>query len=183
MEVQSTPIDGLVLVRPRSFEDDRGSFCETWNQKAFDDVVGGHVQFVQANESRSMAGTLRGLHFQAPPNAQGKLVRVSRGSVLDVAVDLRKGSPTYGQHHAALLTEHNRWQFYVPPGFAHGFLALEDDTVFQYLCTALYNKEAEGGLLWNDPDLGIDWGMEHPLVSHKDQEAERFAAFDSPFMV
>jgi dTDP-4-dehydrorhamnose 3,5-epimerase len=183
MEVQSTPIDGLVLVRPRSFEDDRGSFSETWNQKAFDDVVGGHVQFVQANESRSMAGSLRGLHFQAPPHAQGKLVRVSRGSVLDVAVDVRKGSPTYGQHHAALLTEHNRWQFYVPPGFAHGFLALEDDTVFQYLCTALYNEETEGGLLWNDPDLGIDWGMDQPLVSPKDQKAGRFAAFDSPFMV
>ena len=117
----------------------RGAFSETWNQQVFDEATGEAVRFVQANESVSKAGVLRGLHFQAPPHAQGKLVRVVRGRVLDVAVDLRFGSPTYGQHHAALLSGENRWQYYVPPGFAHGFLALEDDTVFHYQCTALYH--------------------------------------------
>lgn len=181
MELQTTPIEGLLLIRPRVFEDDRGSFSETWNQRAFDEAAGEEVRFVQANESVSQAGVLRGLHFQVPPHAQGKLVRVVRGSVLDVAVDLRVGSPTFGQHHAALLTGENKWQFYVPPGFAHGFMALEDDTVFHYLCTASYHPDSEQALLWNDPDLGIEWGMKDPKVSPKDASAQSFAGFQSPF--
>lgn len=182
MEVQTTPLEGLLLVRPRIFGDERGSFSETWNQRAFDEAVGEEVRFVQANESRSKAGVLRGLHFQAPPHAQGKLVRVVQGKVLDVAVDVRKDSPTYGRHHAALLTAENRWQFFIPPGFAHGFATLEDDTVFHYLCTNLYHPDSEGALLWNDPDLGIDWGMDAPLVSDKDAQAKAFATFESPFV-
>ena len=182
MEVQTTPIDGLLLVRPRLFEDERGSFSETWNQHAFDQAVGSPVRFVQANESRSKAGVLRGLHFQEPPHAQGKLVRVVQGKVLDVAVDLRVGSPTYGQHHAAMLTGNNRWQFYVPEGFAHGFVTLEDDAVFHYLCTSPYRPESEGGLHWNDPALGIDWGVEAPSVSPKDAAAPDFETFESPFV-
>lgn len=181
MEIQSTPIDGLLLLRPRLFQDERGSFCETWNQAAFDEAVGEQVRFVQANESRSKAGVLRGLHFQRPPHAQGKLVRVVQGSVLDVAVDLRQGSPTFGQHYAAKLSGENRWQFYVPAGFAHGFLTLEDDTVFHYLCTAQYHPESEGGLRWDDPDLGIKWGVDEPELSAKDLEAELFSGFKSPF--
>ena len=183
MELQTTPIDGLLLLRPRVFEDERGAFSETWNQRVFDEATGEAVRFVQANESVSKAGVLRGLHFQAPPHAQGKLVRVVRGRVLDIAVDLRYGSPTYGQHHAALLSGENRWQFYVPPGFAHGFLALEDDTVFQYLCTASYHRDSEHALRWDDPDLGIDWGVDAPEISPKDADAPNFAAFRSPFVV
>ena len=181
MEVQTTPIEGLLLVRPRVFGDERGHFSETWNQRAFDEAVGHPVRFVQANESGSKAGVLRGLHFQAPPHAQGKLVRVPRGRVLDIAVDLRAGSPTYGRHHAAVLSGENRWQFWVPPGFAHGFLTLEDDTLFHYLCTELYHPESEGALMWNDPDLGIDWGIEVPSVSEKDAKARAFATFQTPF--
>lgn len=181
MEVQTTPIEGLLLVRPKVFSDARGSFSETWNQSAFDEAVGEPVRFVQANESCSQQGVLRGLHFQTPPHAQGKLVRVARGRVLDVAVDLRAGSPTYGKHHAAVLTSENRWQFWVPPGFAHGFLTLEEDTLFHYLCTELYHPESEGALRWDDPTLGIEWGMESPRVSEKDAAAKDFASFETPF--
>ena len=181
MEHQTTPIDGLMLLRPKLFEDDRGSFSETWSIKAFEEVVGRRVDFVQSNESRSQAGVLRGIHFQAPPHAQGKLVRVVQGRALDVAVDLRKGSLTYGQHFAALLTGENRWQFWVPEGFGHGFVSLEEETVFQYLCTQLYHPDSEGCIRWDDPTLGIDWGIEDPRVSLKDSEAMRFVDFESPF--
>lgn len=183
MDVQTTPIEGLLLLRPRMFGDDRGSFAETWNQRVLDEAVGAEVRFVQSNESRSKAGVLRGLHFQAPPHAQGKLVRVVKGKVLDVAVDLRVGSPTFGQHHSALLSQENRWQFFVPAGFAHGFLTLEDDTVFQYFCTNLYHPESERALRWDDADLGIEWGIDAPLVSHKDKEAKAFSTFESPFVL
>ena len=183
MDVQTTPIEGLLLLRSRVFGDDRGSFSETWNQRVLDKAVGAKVRFVQSNESRSKAGVLRGLHFQAPPHAQGKLVRVVKGKVLDVAVDLRVGSPTYGQHHAALLSQENRWQFFVPAGFAHGFLTLEDDTVFQYFCTNLYHPESERALRWDDADLGIEWGIHAPLVSDKDKEAKAFAPLESPFVL
>lgn len=183
MDVQTTPIEGLLLLRSRVFGDDRGSFSETWNQRVLDKAVGAEVRFVQCNESRSKAGVLRGLHFQAPPHAQGKLVRVVKGKVLDVAVDLRVGSPTYGQHHAALLSQENRWQFFVPAGFAHGFLTLEDDTVFQYFCTNLYHPESERTLRWDDADLGIEWGIDAPLVSDKDKEAKAFATLESPFVL
>ena len=139
------------------------------------------MTFVQDNESVSGAGVLRGLHFQVPDRAQGKLVRVVRGAALDVAVDLRKGSPTYGQHQTAMLTGDNRWQFWVPPGFAHGFLTLEPNTVFCYKCTEVYSPEHERALRWNDPDLAIDWGTDAPLLSSKDAEAGAFADFETPF--
>ncbi len=182
MEVQTTPLEGLLLIRPPSYEDNRGFFSETWNQRTLNEAVGEEVSFVQANQSRSHAGVLRGLHFQAPPHAQGKLVRVSEGKVLDVAVDLRVGSPTFGQHHAALLSRENRWQFFIPAGFAHGFLTMEDETSFHYLCTNFYCPESEGALLWSDPDLGIDWGVEAPMVSEKDMQSSLFSTFDSPFV-
>lgn len=181
MDLETTSIEGLLLLRPPRFQDDRGSFTETWNQARFNELVGEKIDFVQSNESVSRSGVLRGLHFQAPPHAQGKLVRVVAGKVLDVAVDLREGSATFGQHHAALLSADNRWQFWIPPGFAHGFLTLEEQTVFQYLCTAMYHRESEGSLRWDDPDLGIDWGMEAPLVSAKDGSAQAFAHFQTPF--
>jgi dTDP-4-dehydrorhamnose 3,5-epimerase len=128
-----------------------------------------------------MKGVLRGLHFQAPPFAQGKLVRVMKGAVLDVAVDIRKNSPTYGQWASIELTESNKWMYWVPPGFAHGFVTLDDSTVFFYKCTNMYNKASEGSIRWNDPDLNIDWGIDSPLLSEKDQTAPFFKDFISPF--
>ena len=183
MEIQTTTIEGLLLVRSRVFEDDRGAFSETWNQRAFDDAVGQPIRFVQANESHSKKGVLRGLHFQSPPHAQGKLVRVVQGKVLDVAVDLRKNSRTYGKHHSVILSAENRQQFWIPPGFAHGFLTLEEDTLFQYLCTDFYHAEAEGSLKWDDPDLSITWGVDadNVNVSEKDRAATSFFTFVSPF--
>lgn len=181
LEVESGPIGGPLMIRPRRFGDDRGHFSETWRQVHFEEAIGRKVEFVQDNESVSGAGVLRGLHFQVPDRAQGKLVRVARGAALDVAVDLRTNSPTYGQHQTALLTEENRWQFWVPEGFAHGFLTLEPDTVFCYKCTDVYSPEHERSLLWNDADLGIDWGTQDPLLSQKDAVAPSFAAFQSPF--
>ncbi len=181
MEATSTRIEGVMMLRPRLFEDDRGTFCETWNHAAFEDAVGEPVSFVQCNESMSNKGVLRGLHFQMPPHAQGKLVRVVRGRVLDIAVDLRKNSATFGQHMAAELSADNCWQMWLPPGMAHGFLALEDDTVFSYMCTEFYHPGSEQSLQWNDPLLGIDWGMEAPSVSAKDAQAGAFSDFESPF--
>ena len=169
------------MLRPRRFGDDRGHFSETWRQAHFEEAIGQSVHFVQDNESVSGAGVLRGLHFQLPDLAQGKLVRVARGAALDVAVDLRKNSPTYGQHQKALLTEENRWQFWVPEGFAHGFLTLEPETVFCYKCTEVYSPEHESALLWNDADLAIDWGTTSPLLSPKDAVAPTFSSFKSPF--
>lgn len=174
-------MDGPLMIRPRQFGDDRGQFAETWRSEHFEAAVGRSVPFVQDNESVSGEGVLRGLHFQVPDRAQGKLVRVVRGAALDVAVDLRAGSPTYGRHQMALLTGENRWQFWVPEGFAHGFLTLEPDTVFCYKCTDIYSPDHERSLLWNDPDLGIDWGIDAPLLSPKDEAAGRFADFQSPF--
>ena len=169
------------MIRPRQFGDDRGRFSETWRAGHFEAAIGRSVEFVQDNESVSGEGVLRGLHFQVPDRAQGKLVRVVRGSALDVAVDLRADSPTYGQHQMVLLTGENHWQFWVPEGFAHGFVTLEPDTVFCYKCTEVYSPEHERSLRWDDPDLGIDWGVEHPLLSAKDAAAGLFADFDSPF--
>jgi len=181
MDVQSTPIDGLLLVKPKVFGDERGSFSETWNQRLFNELVGEEVSFVQANESRSAKGVLRGLHFQLPPHAQGKLVRVVRGEALDVAVDLRRDSPTYGRHHAVVLTGDSGWQYWIPPGFAHGFLSLDDQTVFQYMCTGFYSPHAERALRWDDADLAIAWGISAPELSAKDAVAGAFREFDSPF--
>lgn len=181
LEIQTGPIQGPMMLRPRRFGDDRGHFSETWRKAHFEEAVGQAVHFVQDNESVSGAGVLRGLHFQVPDRAQGKLVRVARGAALDVALDLRKSSATFGQYQTALLTEENRWQFWVPEGFAHGFLTLEPDTVFCYKCTEVYSPEHERALRWNDPDLNIDWGTAAPLLSEKDAAAPLFADFQSPF--
>ena len=136
---------------------------------------------MQDNESMSQKNVLRGLHFQAPPFAQGKLVRVMQGSVLDVAVDIRKTSPTYGEWKSVKLTQQNKWMYWIPPGFAHGFIALEDNTVFFYKCTNVYNKESEGSILWNDPTLNINWNIKNPVLTEKDKQAQLFEDFNSPF--
>lgn len=180
MQITTTPIEGLLVVQPKVFGDHRGYFMETYNEGAFR-AAGLPTDFVQDNQSFSGKGILRGLHFQAPPYAQGKLVRVIRGAVLDVALDLRTASVTYGKHFAIQLTEENKTMVWIPPGFAHGFLTLADDTLFAYKVTGLYNKESEGGILWNDPDLGIAWGIDQPVLSDKDLILPRLADFNSPF--
>jgi len=180
MEIIKTPIEGLLVIRPKIFGDDRGHFFESWSKESFT-KNGMDLDFVQDNQSLSSKGVLRGLHFQNPPFAQGKLVRVIKGIVLDVAVDIRKDSPTYGQHFSIKLSEKNKTIFWIPPGFAHGFVTLEDDSIFTYKCTGVYNKESEGALLWSDKDLNIDWGVENPLVSDKDLVAGNFINFESQF--
>lgn len=180
MEVSVTPIEGLVVIRPKVFVDERGSFSETYNSQSFLSA-GIKSDFVQDNQSISHKNVVRGLHFQAPPFAQAKLVRVVSGSVIDVAVDIRKNSPTYGQHYSIILSAENGVQFFIPEGFAHGFIALEDHTIFQYKCSNFYNKASEGSLLWNDPALNIHWTIENPIVSAKDVEAPVLADLNSPF--
>lgn len=180
MQIEKTPLAGLLIIKPRVFPDERGYFFEAYNAQTLKSK-GLDVSFVQDNISLSQKGVLRGIHFQKPPFAQGKLVQVLRGSVLDVAVDLRKNSPTYGQHFSYLLSEENKTQLYVPEGFGHGFVTLENDTLFSYKCTNYYNKDSEGSILWNDPTLNIDWQIENPIISEKDQLAEPFNSFDSPF--
>lgn len=170
MEVIKTAIEGVVIIEPRLFADARGYFFESFSQKAFNEQVRA-VQFVQDNESKSGYGVLRGLHFQKPPYAQSKLVRVIKGAVLDVAVDIRRGSPTFGQHVAVELTEENHRQFFIPRGFAHGFSVLSDEVVFQYKCDNFYAPQHEGAIAWDDPDLGIDWKIpaDRVVLSAKDQ--------------
>ncbi|MBD5310594.1 MAG: dTDP-4-dehydrorhamnose 3,5-epimerase [Bacteroides sp.] len=182
MNVIKTDIEGVVILEPRVFTDARGYFFESYNKKAFDELVG-RVDFVQDNESCSSRGVMRGLHFQRPPHAQAKLVRCVRGSVLDVAVDIRRGSPTYGRHVSCLLTEHNHRQFFIPRGFAHGFAVLSDTAVFQYKCDNYYCPEADGGISILDPSLGIDWGIspEEAILSDKDRKHPLLSEFDSPF--
>ena len=180
MEIIKLPIEGLLVIKPKVFEDDRGHFFESWSKGAFS-KNGLDLDFVQDNQSLSSKGVLRGLHFQNPPYTQGKLVRVIKGKVLDVALDIRKNSPTYGQYFSVELSEENKTIFWIPPGFAHGFLTLEDNTIFTYKCTGVYNKESEGSLLWNDTDLNIDWRIETPLVSDKDLLAGGFKNFESQF--
>ena len=180
MEIIKANIPDLYIVKPTVFEDHRGYFFESYNKEVF--LRHGIDQnFVQDNESKSQKNVLRGLHFQKPPFAQGKLVRVIRGSVLDVAVDIRKSSPTYGKWASIELTQENKWMYWVPPGFAHGFITLEDNTTFFYKCTNMYNKESEGSILWNDPDLNIDWKISQPILSEKDIIAPLFKDFISPF--
>ena len=180
MEIIKTNIPDLYIVKPTVFEDHRGYFFESYNKEVF--LRHGIDQnFVQDNESKSQKNVLRGLHFQKPPFAQGKLVRVIRGSVLDVAVDIRKSSPTYGKWASIELTQENKWMYWVPPGFAHGFVTLEDNTTFFYKCTNMYNKESEGSILWNDPYLNIDWKISQPILSEKDIIAPLFKDFISPF--
>ena len=177
-----TKIKDLYIIEPKVFGDNRGYFMETYSKKDFDEA-GLTMTFVQDNESKSSKGVLRGMHFQTK-HTQGKLVRVTKGSVYDVAVDLRKGSPTYGQWEGVLLTDENKKQFYVPEGFAHGFLVLSDEAVFNYKCTDFYAPEYDGGLLWNDPDVGIEWpleGIEEVLLSEKDKKQKRLKGLDLPF--
>lgn len=171
-----------MILEPRVFADARGYFFESYNKKTFEDIVG-PVDFVQDNESCSTRGVMRGLHFQRPPHAQAKLVRCVRGAVLDVAVDIRKDSPTYGRHLSCLLTEENHRQFFIPRGFAHGFAVLSDTAVFQYKCDNYYCPEADGGISIVDPSLGIDWGiaLEEAILSDKDRRHPLLADFNSPF--
>lgn len=170
MEVIKTEIDGVVIIEPRIFKDDRGYFYESFSQREFEEKVC-RTTFVQDNQSKSSYGVLRGLHFQKPPYCQSKLVRCIKGAVLDVAVDIRKGSPTFGKYVAVELTEDNHRQFFVPRGFAHGFAVLSEEAVFQYKCDNFYNKESEGSVAWNDPELAIDWRIpaEKVLLSEKDK--------------
>ncbi|MGA0555635.1 dTDP-4-dehydrorhamnose 3,5-epimerase [Larkinella sp. VNQ87] len=172
MQVIKTSIEGLVELRPQTFKDSRGSFLETYNQQVFS-TLGLPTHFVQDNQSFSTKGVLRGLHFQNAPFAQGKLVRVITGKVMDIAVDLREGSPTFGQYISFILDAERNNMAYIPEGFAHGFVALED-SIFSYKCTNIYNKASESGIIWNDPDLNIDWGIDNPIVSDKDQQLARF---------
>lgn len=172
--------EGLVSIYPSVFGDERGFFLESFNQVKYAEFLEGH-SFVQDNLSKSKKGVLRGLHFQAPPFDQGKLVQVITGGVLDVVVDIRRNSPSYGQTFQIVLNSTDRNQLWIPPGFAHGFVSLEDDTIFSYKCTNTYSKEHEGCILWNDPTLAIDWNVEDPIISPKDTEGTLFHEFTSPF--
>ncbi|MDE5848636.1 MAG: dTDP-4-dehydrorhamnose 3,5-epimerase [Muribaculaceae bacterium] len=182
MNVTDTEIEGLKIIEPRIFTDERGYFFESYSKKIFDEEVA-NVKFVQDNESKSVRGVIRGLHFQRPPFAQAKLVRCVRGAVLDVAVDIRKDSPTYGRHVAVELTEDNHRQFFIPHGFAHGFAVLSDEAVFQYKCDNYYSPESDGGISLLDPSLGIDWriALENAILSEKDRHHPLLKDFDSPF--
>ena len=184
MEVIKTKINGVYIIEPRIFNDARGYFFESFSQREFDEKIG-HVEFVQDNESKSSHGVMRGLHFQRPPFTQSKLVRCVKGAVLDVAVDIRKGSPTYGEHVAVELTEDNHRQFFIPKGFAHGFAVLSDVAVFQYKCDEFYHPEADGGISITDESLGIDWRIpvEKAILSEKDTKHPLLKDFDSPFSI
>jgi dTDP-4-dehydrorhamnose 3,5-epimerase len=180
MRVEQFEIPDLKLIHPAVFEDLRGYFFESYNHSRFIEA-GINDYFVQDNQSLSQSRVLRGLHFQTGDFAQSKLVRVIKGAVWDVAVDIRVGSPTYGKHLAVELNEHNKTMLYIPVGFAHGFLTLTDDTIFSYKCGNVYNKASEMGIMWNDPELNIDWKIENPLLSEKDQVNLNFKDFQSPF--
>lgn len=182
MNIIQTSIPGVVIIEPRLFKDDRGYFFESFSERDFNTQVR-EVKFVQDNESMSSYGVMRGLHFQRPPYTQSKLVRCVKGAVLDVAVDIRKGSPTYGQHVAIELTEENHRQFFVPRGFAHGFAVLSKTAIFQYKCDNFYHPEADGGISILDNSLGIDWHIptDHAILSEKDTKHPLLKDFDSPF--
>ena len=187
MEIIKTAIQDVLIIQPRVFNDPRGYFFESFSQREFDEkvapILGQSIIFVQDNESMSSYGVMRGLHFQRPPFTQSKLVRCVKGAVLDVAVDIRKGSPTYGQHVAVELTEENHLQFFVPRGFAHGFAVLSETAVFQYKCDEFYHPEVDGGISILDTSLGIDWKIptEKALLSEKDTKHALLKDFDSPF--
>ena len=186
MNVVKTTIEGVLIIEPRIFEDTRGYFFESFSQCEFDEkvepILGHKVNFVQDNESKSSYGVMRGLHFQRPPYTQSKLVRCVKGAVLDVAVDIRKGSPTYGMHVAVELTEDNHRQFFVPRGMAHGFAVLSETALFQYKCDEFYHPEADGGISILDDSLGIDWRIaDKAILSEKDTKHPLLKDFDSPF--
>ena len=182
MRVIETEIEGAIIIEPKVFSDDRGYFFESFSQKEFEEKVCNTV-FEQDNESKSTYGVLRGLHFQKMPYAQSKLVRVVKGKVLDVAVDIRKGSPTFGKHVAVELSEDNKLQFFVPRGFAHGFVVLSEEAIFQYKCDNYYTPQSEGGIMWNDPALNIDWQipLEDVILSGKDKINPVLSASDYLF--
>lgn len=180
MKVIETKLKGILVIEPKVFKDERGYFYESYNQKMFYEI-GIKDEFVQDNQSLSQKNVVRGLHFQHPPYAQAKLVRVIKGAVLDVVVDIRKNSPTYGQSFEIELTEDNFLMVYIPVGFAHGFATLTDDAIFSYKCSNFYNKAYEDTILWNDPDLNINWKIENPILSEKDKHGKRIKDFLSPF--
>jgi len=184
MNVIKTDIEGVVIIEPKIFEDSRGYFFESFSQREFEEKVG-KINFVQDNESKSSYGVMRGLHFQKPPYTQSKLVRCVKGSVLDVAVDIREGSPTYGKHVAVELTEDNHRQLFIPKGFAHGFSVLSDTAIFQYKCDEFYHPEADGGINILDESLGIDWRipMDKAILSEKDTKHPTLKDFNTPFLV
>ncbi|MFD1316297.1 dTDP-4-dehydrorhamnose 3,5-epimerase [Namhaeicola litoreus] len=179
MTIKTTDLEDVLLITPKVFYDERGYFMETFNQKNFERFS--DLTFVQDNESLSQKNVLRGLHFQKPPFAQAKLIRVVQGSIYDVAVDLRKDSPNYGKYYGHILSAENKHQLFIPIGFAHGFLSREDNTIINYKCSNFYQKEAEDSILWNDENLNIPWGVEHPIITEKDKHAQKFSKFDSPF--
>jgi len=183
MQAEPTSIPDVIRLTPRRFTDTRGYFMETFRLKSFQDATRTDVEFVQVNQSLSLkANTIRGLHFQAPPHSQGKLVRCIQGSIMDVAVDIRRGSPSFGQSIIEELSAINDRQLWIPTGFLHGFRTLEDDTIVSYQCTEIYTPDCEGAVLWNDPDLAISWGVEAPsIISERDLSAARFSEFKSPF--
>ena len=189
MEIVQTDIKDVLIIEPRVFKDSRGYFFKSFSQRNFDEkvspILGHSINFVQDNESMSSYGVMRGLHFQCPPYTQSKLVRCVRGAVLDVAVDIRKGSPTYGKHVAVELTEDNHRQFFIPRGFAHGFAVLSDTAVFQYKCDEFYHPEADGGISIIDGSLGIDWKIptDKALLSEKDTKHALLKDFDTPFNI
>ena len=184
MKFTKTSIKGLVIIDPTVFGDNRGYFLESYNEKEFKEVIG-NVSFVQDNESKSSKGVLRGLHFQKPPFAQAKLVRCIEGNVLDVAVDIRKNSKTYGQHFTTELSGENKKQVFIPRGFAHGFLVLSESAIFAYKVDKTYAPEYDAGIRWNDPIVNIQWGLSESevLVSDKDAQLPFFNEFDSPFTI
>jgi len=180
LKTTTTPIEGLLIIEPQIFKDSRGYFFESFSAEKMKSM-GINAPFVQDNQSLSQKGAVRGMHFQVPPFEQGKLVRVVQGAVMDVVVDIRKASPTYGQSFSIELSAENQLMFWIPPGFAHGFETLEDQTLFLYKCTNGYSKVSEGGLLWNDPALGIKWQTKEPIVSDKDQILPLLKDLNSPF--
>lgn len=183
MDVIKTGIDGVLIIEPKVFGDARGYFFESFNAKEFAEKTGEDINFVQDNESSSRYGVLRGLHFQLPPYTQSKLVRVVKGRVIDVVVDIRKGSPTYGKYEMCELTEENHRQFFVPKGMAHGFAVLSETAIFHYKCDDFYHPEAEGAIAWNDPDIAINWPVPTAdiILSEKDKHHPFLRDFESPF--
>ena len=179
--VEERELEGIIIFETEVFRDDRGYFMEFYNEKRFNHNILENFSFKQDNISCSKKNVLRGLHFQAPPYEQGKLIQVLNGRVLDVIVDLRIGSKTFGKHMKIELSSDNRKQLWIPPGFAHGFLTLENDTLFSYKCTNHYSKNHEMDLLWNDENLNIEWGIENPIISEKDKKATKFQDLNSPF--
>ena len=181
MKINTTNIEGVYLIEPKVFKDDRGLFFESFNKEIFQKNIASNINFVQDNQSISSKGVLRGLHFQKPPHAQAKLVSVVKGTVLDVVVDLRKESRTFGKYIMEELSEYNNRQLFLPKGMAHGFLTIEDNTIFSYKCSDFYHKESEDSIVWNDSTLNIKWPISNPILSEKDENAKKFTSFVSPF--